>query len=43
VVRNSAVDQSRLMQNVPSAYVTQAEGPQGWTEAILGHCSAGDA
>jgi predicted mannosyl-3-phosphoglycerate phosphatase (HAD superfamily) len=43
VVRNSAFDQSRLVQNVPGAYVTEAEGPQGWTEAILGHCSAGDA
>jgi predicted mannosyl-3-phosphoglycerate phosphatase (HAD superfamily) len=43
VVRNSAVDQSRLVRNVPGAYVTEAEGSKGWTEAILGHCSAGDA
>lgn len=43
VVRNSAVDQSRLVRNVPSAYVTEAEGSRGWIEAILGHCSAGDA
>ncbi len=43
VVRNSAVDQSRLVRNVPGAYVTEAEGLKGWTEAILGHCSAGDA
>jgi predicted mannosyl-3-phosphoglycerate phosphatase (HAD superfamily) len=43
VVRNRAVDQARLIGNVPSAYVTEAEGPRGWLEAILGHCSAGDA
>lgn len=43
VVRNSAFDQSRLVRNVPTAYVTEAEGSQGWIEAILGHCSAGDA
>ena len=43
VVRNAALDQSRLMKNVPTAYVTKAEGPSGWIEAILGHCSAGDA
>ena len=43
VVRNSAVDQARLIGNVPTAYVTEAEGAQGWVEAILGHCSAGDA
>jgi predicted mannosyl-3-phosphoglycerate phosphatase (HAD superfamily) len=43
VVRNSAVDQSRLVRNVPGAYVTQEEGSKGWSEAILGHCSAGDA
>ena len=43
VVRNSAIDQTRLVRNVPSAYVTEAEGANGWIEAILGHCSAGDA
>jgi predicted mannosyl-3-phosphoglycerate phosphatase (HAD superfamily) len=43
VVRNATFDQSRLVRNVPTAYVTEAEGPQGWIEAILGHCSAGDA
>jgi len=43
VVRNSAIDQTRLVRNIPAAYVTEAEGPKGWTEAILGHCSAGDA
>jgi predicted mannosyl-3-phosphoglycerate phosphatase (HAD superfamily) len=43
VVRNSAIDQTRLVGNIPSAYVTEAEGPDGWIEAILGHCSAGGA
>jgi predicted mannosyl-3-phosphoglycerate phosphatase (HAD superfamily) len=43
VVRNSAIDQARLIDNVPSAYVTEEEGARGWLEAILGHCSAGDA
>jgi predicted mannosyl-3-phosphoglycerate phosphatase (HAD superfamily) len=43
VVRNATFDQSRLVRNVPTAYVTEAAGPQGWIEAILGHCSAGDA
>ena len=43
VVRSKTFDQARLLRNVPTAYLTEAEGPQGWTEAILGHCSAGDA
>ena len=43
VVRNNALDQTRLMHNVPAAYLTQAEGTDGWLEAILGHCSAGEA
>lgn len=43
VVRNCTIDQARLIDNVPSAYVTEEEGPRGWVEAILGHCSAGDA
>jgi len=43
VVRNRCLDQTRLIQNVPSAYVTEAEGVNGWLEAILGHCSVGDA
>jgi hypothetical protein len=41
VVRNPAVDQTRLLRKVPTAYFTEAEGPAGWTEAILGHCPAG--
>lgn len=43
VVRNSAIDQIRLVRNIPSAYVTEAEGADGWIEAIVGHCPAGDA
>lgn len=43
VVRNYAVDQTRLLRKVPTAYLTNAAGPAGWTEAILGHCSVGRA
>jgi predicted mannosyl-3-phosphoglycerate phosphatase (HAD superfamily) len=43
IVRNPAVDQSRLLRKVPAAYYTDAEGPAGWTEAILGRCPAGRA
>jgi predicted mannosyl-3-phosphoglycerate phosphatase (HAD superfamily) len=43
IVRNPAVDQSRLLRKVPTAYFTNAEGPAGWSEAILGHCPAGRA
>jgi predicted mannosyl-3-phosphoglycerate phosphatase (HAD superfamily) len=41
VVRSEGIDQSRLLRKVPTAYLTDACGPAGWTEAILGHCSAG--
>lgn len=40
VVRNRAVDQRRLLRQVPSAYLTDAVGPAGWTEAILGYVVA---
>jgi predicted mannosyl-3-phosphoglycerate phosphatase (HAD superfamily) len=43
IVRNPAADQSRLLRKVPTAYLTDAEGPAGWTEAILGCCPAGRA
>jgi predicted mannosyl-3-phosphoglycerate phosphatase (HAD superfamily) len=43
IVRNPAVDQSRLLRKVPTAYYTDAEGPSGWSEAVLGHCPAGRA
>lgn len=43
VVRNPAVDQTGLLRNVPHAYVTEAAGPAGWSEAIFGHCSVGRA
>lgn len=43
IVRNQSLDQARLLRKVPSAYLTDAPGPAGWTEAILGHCSVGRA
>jgi mannosyl-3-phosphoglycerate phosphatase family protein len=43
VVRSEGVDQTRLLRKVPTAYLTDACGPAGWTEAILGHCSVGRA
>ena len=36
VVRSEAADQRQLMLKLPSAYVTRASGPAGWSEAILG-------
>jgi predicted mannosyl-3-phosphoglycerate phosphatase (HAD superfamily) len=36
VVREEGVDQSRLRQRFPAAYVTAAAGPAGWSEAVLG-------
>jgi predicted mannosyl-3-phosphoglycerate phosphatase (HAD superfamily) len=36
VVRSDAADQEQLMRRLPSAYVTRASGPAGWSEAILG-------
>jgi predicted mannosyl-3-phosphoglycerate phosphatase (HAD superfamily) len=36
VVRNPDVDQSRLLRRFPGAYLTQASGPDGWSEAVLG-------
>jgi mannosyl-3-phosphoglycerate phosphatase len=35
IVRNRAVDQARLVRRMPAAYVTNAAGPAGWSEAIL--------
>ncbi len=43
IVRNPAADQTRLLRKVPTAYLTEAEGPAGWCEAVLGHCPAGRA
>lgn len=40
IVRNHAVDQAGLVRRMPTAYVTNAAGPAGWSEAILG--SVGD-
>jgi predicted mannosyl-3-phosphoglycerate phosphatase (HAD superfamily) len=36
VVRNGSFDQQRLVRRVPGAYLTDAEGPAGWSEAVLG-------
>jgi predicted mannosyl-3-phosphoglycerate phosphatase (HAD superfamily) len=36
VVRSDAADQDQLVRKVPTAYVTRASGPLGWSEAILG-------
>jgi predicted mannosyl-3-phosphoglycerate phosphatase (HAD superfamily) len=41
VVRNAALDQSRLIRKMPGAYVTEASGPAGWSEAILGSIPEG--
>jgi mannosyl-3-phosphoglycerate phosphatase family protein len=40
IVRSEAVDQSGLLRKVPTAYLTNAAGPAGWAEAVLGHCPA---
>jgi predicted mannosyl-3-phosphoglycerate phosphatase (HAD superfamily) len=39
IVRNEAVDQTRLIAAVPGAFVTRETGPAGWAEAILGSMS----
>ena len=36
IVRNDHVDQRGIRRDMPSAYLTTAEGPAGWSEAILG-------
>jgi len=41
IVRNHAVDQTRLVRKMPAAYVTRAPGPAGWSEAILGSVGRG--
>jgi hypothetical protein len=33
-------DQARLLRRLPGAYVTNATGPAGWTEAVLGSTAA---
>jgi predicted mannosyl-3-phosphoglycerate phosphatase (HAD superfamily) len=40
IVRNDAVDQTRLIDAVPGAYLTRETGPAGWAEAILGSVPA---
>jgi hypothetical protein len=39
IVRNDAVDQTRLVEVMPRAFVTRETGPAGWAEAILGSTS----
>ena len=36
IVRNGSADQQALLREMPSAYLTTAVGPAGWSEAILG-------
>jgi mannosyl-3-phosphoglycerate phosphatase family protein len=36
VVRNHSLDQTQLLRKVPTAYFTEAAGPAGWSEAIIG-------
>jgi predicted mannosyl-3-phosphoglycerate phosphatase (HAD superfamily) len=36
IVRNNNADQQALLREMPSAYLTTAVGPAGWSEAILG-------
>jgi predicted mannosyl-3-phosphoglycerate phosphatase (HAD superfamily) len=36
VVRTDSPEQERLVRRLPGAYVTEACGPAGWSEAILG-------
>ena len=40
IVRNHSVDQSRLIEMIPHAFVTRGAGPRGWSEAILGSIHA---
>jgi predicted mannosyl-3-phosphoglycerate phosphatase (HAD superfamily) len=36
IVRHDNADQQALLRDMPSAYLTTAVGPAGWSEAILG-------
>ena len=36
IVRTDSADQQALLREMPSAYLTIAVGPAGWSEAILG-------
>jgi predicted mannosyl-3-phosphoglycerate phosphatase (HAD superfamily) len=40
IVRCDSMDQSRLRRRIPNAYLTNAAGPAGWAEAILGSVAA---
>ena len=36
VVRTGSAEQERLVKRIPGAYLTDASGPAGWSEAVLG-------
>jgi predicted mannosyl-3-phosphoglycerate phosphatase (HAD superfamily) len=36
VVRQAGSDHERLLRRIPGAYLTNAAGPAGWSEAVLG-------
>jgi len=36
VVRTGSPEQERLVKRIPGAYLTDASGPAGWSEAVLG-------
>jgi predicted mannosyl-3-phosphoglycerate phosphatase (HAD superfamily) len=40
IVRNDDAEQGRLLRRIPGAYLTEAKGPAGWSEAILGQAGA---
>lgn len=42
VVRGDGADESVLLRDVPTAYLTDAAGPAGWTETILGSLTEHD-
>jgi predicted mannosyl-3-phosphoglycerate phosphatase (HAD superfamily) len=37
VVRHDRIDQVNLLREVPWAYLTSAQGSEGWLEAVFGH------
>jgi hypothetical protein len=43
VIRDVGIDQTGLLRNVPHAYLTDACGGAGFTEALVGHSSVGRA
>jgi predicted mannosyl-3-phosphoglycerate phosphatase (HAD superfamily) len=37
VVRHDRIDQVDVLREIPSAYLTSAQGSEGWLEAVLGY------